>query len=76
MLVGITNQERFKSVHFTLYMFVVVHKCNLRLGKQKSKLLLGVPTVGFPLYPKASVRLQVAERKQLSTVTTALFTPR
>jgi len=32
--VGSTNQERFKSVHSTL--FVAVHECNLRLGKQKS----------------------------------------
>jgi len=35
----------------------------------------GVPTVGSPLYPKASVRLQVAERKQFSRMTTILFTP-
>jgi len=40
VLVGSTNQESFKSVHSTLY-FVVVHECNLRLGKQESQLLLG-----------------------------------
>jgi len=35
----------------------------------------GVPTVDFPLYPKASVRCQVAERKQFFRVTTVLFMP-
>jgi len=33
-----------------------------------------VATIGFPLCPKASVRLQVAERKQFPRVTTVLFT--
>jgi len=36
MLVGSTNQERFKSIHYTVHsIFVVVHECNLRLGKQE-----------------------------------------
>jgi len=51
------------------------YTCNLSLKNQKSQLLLGVPTVGYSLYPKTSVRLQVAERKQFPRVTTVLFRP-
>jgi len=61
-----------RPLHF---ISVIVHECNLSLEKQKSQLLLGVPTVSYSLYPKASVRLQVAERKQFPRVTTVLFTP-
>jgi len=38
MLVGSTNQVFFKP--FTLSIPVGVHECNMRLGKQKSQLLL------------------------------------
>jgi len=41
MLVGSTNQMFFKE--FTLSIPVGVHECNMRLGEQKSQLLL--PTV-------------------------------
>jgi len=56
MLVESTNQMFFKA--FTLSIPVGVDECNMRLGEQKSQLLLRGPTV--PL--KASVRLPVAER--------------
>jgi len=38
MLVGSTNQVFFKA--FTLSIRVGVHECNIRLGEQKSQLLL------------------------------------
>jgi len=38
MLVGSTNQVLFKAL--TLSMPVGVHQCNMRLGEQKSPLLL------------------------------------
>ena len=41
MLVGSTNEERFKSVDPLHPIFVVVHKCNLCLRKQEPQLLLG-----------------------------------
>jgi len=38
MLVGSTNRVFFKA--FILYIPVGVHECNMRLGEQKSQLLL------------------------------------
>jgi len=40
MLVGSTNHGALQKRPFHP-IFVVVHKCNLRLGKQESQLLLG-----------------------------------
>ena len=64
MLVGITNQERSKSVHSTLY-FVVIHKCNLRLGKQESQLLLGCANHRLSLISKGQCQMSGREKKAI-----------
>ena len=62
MLIGSTNQ-RLKSVHSTLYFWSYINAACVLENKNPS-CCWGVLTVGSPLYPKASVRLQVAKRKQ------------
>jgi len=74
MLVGSTNQKRFKSVRSTLYLQSYINATCILENKNPSCCWC-VLTVGSPLCPKASGRLQVAERMQFPRVTTVLFTP-
>jgi len=64
MLVGSTKPRALQKRPFHP-IFVVIHECNLRLGKQESQLLLGCANHRLSLISKGQCQMSGREKKAI-----------